>query len=287
MQSLEKTTPSSSRTRGPLALPAPWSLIFLNNHGLQESILYVHIFLSPNLKERLASANRLILAYPNIITSNYTLHLYSRCVCRWCVCEDWATPTHPVQSYLSSRTTTYNATFTFHAPIYRGKPVVHGSDITTTETHNTDITSHKLARMECLSPFHPRPPVPTRPGPARFRTRRFRRRALVLPSPNASAGVRRQSSWFRATTSHGRIYAMHASLRPSLVHFHARLTKNSPSTSTTTSYPTPLYFALRWRHGRAGAPPLTLPRLLPRPPRLQLQVSSTPQASFAFFSSVF
>jgi len=72
--------------------------------------------------------------------------------------------------------------------------------------------------MESLSPFHPRPPH----GPAQFRRRRFRRRALVLPSPNASAGVRRQSSWFRATTSHGRIYAMHASLRPSLVHFHAR-----------------------------------------------------------------
>jgi len=76
----------------------------------------------------------LILTYPNIITDNYTHHLYSRC--RWC--EDWATqPIHSSHIYPAGPPPiTPHSHFT---PLslftkkkhnishpYRGKPAVHG-----------------------------------------------------------------------------------------------------------------------------------------------------------------
>jgi len=94
----------------------------------------------------------LILTYPNIITDNYTHHLYSRC--RWC--EDWATqPIHsshiypagppPITPHSHFTPLSLFKKKTFHTPIAVSRQYTDdGSDITTTETHNKDIISHKL-----------------------------------------------------------------------------------------------------------------------------------------------
>lgn len=106
---------------------------------------------------------------------------------------------------------TYDATYVHISHPYRGKPVVHGSDITTTET--ASLNKHRyIIRMESLSPFSTQGPHTARPGSERDDFVVVHS-ALVLPSPKRLVSRSRDSEpWAMA------VY-MHASFR---VHSHAR-----------------------------------------------------------------